>query len=218
MTKQLSNVLPVGFQAILLLTIVLVTSPETQSLFAQTQSRYNDLVSDIFLKSWKILGPIPVPGSSDTSSAAPTEEAQKKAFDTDLLESCGSETGIYASPAQSCRVNGQAYQWQLKESAEDVVDLVKEIGPKDYAVAYALAEVESSAAVSIVLGLGSNDAVKVWVNGRLVHRNWVLRPLQKDEDLVSLKLQRGKNQLLVKIQNGRSATIESTVVGARAGT
>jgi hypothetical protein len=202
MAKQLSKELPVGFLATLLVSIVLVISLEAQSLFAQTLAHYKEFAPDSFLKNWRILGPVPVPRSSDRSAAAPTEEVQKKAFDTDLLTSCGSETAVYVSPTSACKVNGRDYQWKLKESGEEVLDLAKEIGPKDHAVAYALAEVESSAATSVIVGVGSDDAAKLWLNGKLVHQNWIHRPLQKDQDLVLLELRQGRNQLLMKIQNG----------------
>src|SRR3990172_9941218 len=153
---------------VFLAPLVLVISPPIQPLFTQTQARYNKLTPDSFLKSWKILEPIPVPGSSDSSTAAPTEEVQRKAFDTDFLASCGSETGVNASLTPACKVNGQDYQWKLKESGAEILDLAKEIGPKDYAAAYALAEVESSAAVTIIFSVGSDDAIKVWLNGKLV--------------------------------------------------
>jgi CubicO group peptidase (beta-lactamase class C family) len=54
----------------------------------------------------------------------------------------------------------------------------------------------------VFLGLGSNDAVKVWLNGTLVHEHWVMRPVRKDDDLVQLDLQPGRNTLLLKVLNG----------------
>jgi CubicO group peptidase (beta-lactamase class C family) len=179
--------------------LALVVSLSIQDLRGQTSARSNDLVSDNFLKSWKLLGPIPLPGNSD---ASPGEEVQRKAFDTDFLAPCGTETGSYSLSPPACKINGQDHSWKQVQSGDDIVDLAKELGPKTYAVAYALTEVESSAAGSVLFGVGSDDAVKVWLNGKLVHANWIQRALQKDQDLVLLELQPGKNQLLIKIQNG----------------
>ena len=50
--------------------------------------------------------------------------------------------------------------------------------------------------------VGSDDAVKAWLNGKLVLDNWVQRGVIKDDDLVPVQLQRGANTLLLKIQNG----------------
>jgi HEAT repeat protein len=49
------------------------------------------------------------------------------------------------------------------------------------------------------LELGSDDGVKVWLNGQLVHSNSASRGVTPGEDKVEIKLQRGWNSLLLKI-------------------
>jgi hypothetical protein len=49
--------------------------------------------------------------------------------------------------------------------------------------------------------LGSDDGVKIWLNGELVHDKWVRRPSRIDDDVVPLRLRQGANQILIKIQN-----------------
>ena len=61
------------------------------------------------------------------------------------------------------------------------------------------------AETSALLGIGSDDAVKVWLNGELVHENWATRPAREDDDLVPVKFRAGPNHLLLKIQNGRES-------------
>jgi hypothetical protein len=51
------------------------------------------------------------------------------------------------------------------------------------------------------LGVGSDDAVKVWLNGELVHENWVIRGVGIDNDRVTVNFREGTNQLVLKIQN-----------------
>ena len=51
------------------------------------------------------------------------------------------------------------------------------------------------------LGIGSDDGIKVWLNGELVSDKWRHRISQLDDDIVPLKLQAGKNHLLLKVQN-----------------
>ena len=51
------------------------------------------------------------------------------------------------------------------------------------------------------LGIGSDDGLKVWVNGVLVNDRWVRRTSRLDDDVVPFRLRAGKNQLLIKIQN-----------------
>jgi hypothetical protein len=52
-----------------------------------------------------------------------------------------------------------------------------------------------------ILGVGSSDSVKVWLNGELVHENWTSRGLEIDDDRVAVTFKRGMNQLVLKIQN-----------------
>jgi hypothetical protein len=35
-----------------------------------------------------------------------------------------------------------------------------------------------------LLGIGSDDGVKVWLNGELVHENWIDRGVEPDDDVV----------------------------------
>ncbi len=54
----------------------------------------------------------------------------------------------------------------------------------------------------VVLHLGSDDGVKVWLNGRLVHSKLAFRPVRPGEDTVPLTLEAGPNELLLKIVQG----------------
>ena len=49
--------------------------------------------------------------------------------------------------------------------------------------------------------MGSDDGIKIWLNGELVNDKWIRRISRIDDDIVPLRLKKGKNQLLIKIQN-----------------
>src|SRR6185503_8564715 len=49
------------------------------------------------------------------------------------------------------------------------------------------------------MGLGTDGALKVWLNGNLVHERRSSRSLRKDDDLVPVSLDKGTNRLLLKI-------------------
>lgn len=53
-----------------------------------------------------------------------------------------------------------------------------------------------------VLEVGSDDGVKAWLGGKLVHANNASRGLKPGEDKVAATFQAGENQLLLKINNG----------------
>ena len=155
-------------------------------------------VPAVRLEDWLLLGPIAI--SADPAQT-PDEGVQKKAFEADLLAACGGEAQVRALPPPSCSLAGQELTWKAARAVDGAVDLAKAVGAKSYAVAYALAEVESPVARTVFLGLGSDDAVKVWLNGKPVHSNWVMRALEKDQDLVPVELPAGRSQLLLKVLN-----------------
>ena len=51
------------------------------------------------------------------------------------------------------------------------------------------------------LALGSDDAIRVFVNGKQVHGNKALRGVRKAQDKVDIQLEAGENALVVKIIN-----------------
>ncbi len=160
------------------------------------QASYQDLQPDVFMKSWLLLGPIPVfPEGSDSKDM----ELQKKTFEKESLMKVG---GVpKAEDEMPIQIDGKEYKWQYCESEQDTIDLIKVFGEKEYVIAYAFAEIESPEEKDVLLGIGSDDGVKVWLNGDLIHEKWVGRAVNKDDDIAPAKLQKGKNQILFKVQN-----------------
>jgi putative heme-binding domain-containing protein len=70
---------------------------------------------------------------------------------------------------------------------------------------YFLTYVDSGVEQDADLLLGSDDACKVWLNGREIHRNFITRGLRFANDRVSCHLRQGKNVLIVKVVNGNGA-------------
>ena len=81
------------------------------------------------------------------------------------------------------------------------VDLVKAVGGSNRAV-YLKTGVYSPEAKSAKLEVGSDDGVKVWVNGKLAHAHSVIRSLRVGEDKVDARLEKGWNTILVKVCQG----------------
>jgi HEAT repeat protein len=69
-------------------------------------------------------------------------------------------------------------------------------------VAYLRARVWSPKEQKAQLELGSDDGVKVWLNGQLVHANNVIRPAEAGQDKAPVMLKEGWNPLLVKLTQG----------------
>ncbi len=170
------------------LLVVLFAAPTFAQVPVYTESQTNQAMT-----RWLLLGAIPVAGDSDA--------ARKAGFEGDLLSEAGGEAEIQPQPDASVEIKGKSFQWKLVESQPSSIDLSKQIGDHSYAVAYAYAEVKSKKDAKRTLGIGSDDAVRVWVNGKLVHDNWVGRAVEMDEDLVPVQLRKGKNRILLKIYN-----------------
>lgn len=69
----------------------------------------------------------------------------------------------------------------------------------DHCVVYAKTKVFVPQDARAAFALGSDDGIKLWVNGQLVHANNAVRGLTPGQDRASGRLQRGWNDLLVKI-------------------
>ena len=69
-------------------------------------------------------------------------------------------------------------------------------------VAYLRTRVWSPTEQKVRLELGSDDGVKVWLGGRLVHANNATRPAEPGQDTAEVTLKEGWNLLLVKLTQG----------------
>jgi CubicO group peptidase (beta-lactamase class C family) len=170
------------------------------SLSASDPATYAGLKPDEFMKNWLVLKSIPV---SDGKSGEPAEDVQKKVFAEDLLKGGGGETKVHPRPGLKLTIGGRELQWESVESKRDVIDLKAGSSTNDYVIAYAWAEIVLPEKTKGLIGLGSDDAVKVWLNGKLVHENWSGRPCVPDDDIVPVEFAAGTNQLLLKVQNFR---------------
>lgn len=151
-----------------------------------------------FMTDWLVLGAIPI---TDGEADSVGEEAQKAAFTKDFLSEHGGESKIQPHDGLAHQIGEQTYSWQQVQSEEDSVDLLAVYGELEYVVAYAWAEIPAPEAQSVLLGIGSDDGVKVWLNGELVHEKWEGRGVTPDQDLVPVTLRSGTNSLLLKVQN-----------------
>jgi len=66
---------------------------------------------------------------------------------------------------------------------------------------YLFRTIKVDTARPLMLSLGSDDGIKVWINGKAIHLNKVTRALAADQDKVTIQLQAGENKVLMKIVN-----------------
>ncbi len=142
--------------------------------------------NSVFLQDWLILGSIPVSGIGE--------------LDKDLLAGAGGEANVRPSDGQPVTISGNEFKWKAAK-CKDIFDLSGffQGGRTVNAVAYAYGTVNRKEAGKVSFLLGSDDGVKVWLNGKLIHRMAVGRSLTMDEDGFVADMNAGENHLLLKI-------------------
>jgi hypothetical protein len=66
---------------------------------------------------------------------------------------------------------------------------------------YAYRTIHAPRRQPVTFFLGSDDGIKVWLNGRLIHSNILVRGVAPNQDVVPAVLAAGENRLLMKIVN-----------------
>lgn len=136
----------------------------------------------------------------EVNSGRISRAAQLSAFNSDWFGAAGAGS-VRPKEGERQRIDETTeLTWERVRSRNGFVNMQTNL-PRDYTVGYAWAEFESPRDTEAWLGLGSDDGVKIWLNGELVHDKWIRRPSRLDDDVVPLNLKRGANQILIKIQN-----------------
>lgn len=141
---------------------------------AQEAKRENDI------REWKVMGPfVQEEGKVSTSFAPEIEKDLTAATGPDLSQG-----------------------WKdAKADKKSFVDLNRTLGATDNCVAYGYVAVESVHARETVLKYGSDDGVKIWLNGEVIHENDTHRGFKPYSDEVPIRLNAGTNHILIKVTN-----------------
>ena len=92
--------------------------------------------------------------------------------------------------------------WRNFNSFPGLIDITSYITTDKSSVAYLSSQLWSDESQQAVLEVGSDDGVKIWLNGEVVHANNALRGHKACEDKVAVQLEKGWNILLVKVTQG----------------
>ena len=90
-------------------------------------------------------------------------------------------------------------EWTPRSGDVDGTAIILPAG--DYAAHYLARTIHSPSARRAIFAIGSDDAVKIWVNGRLVHSNNIVRGAVAAQDLVEVDLDPGANLVVMKVVN-----------------
>lgn len=136
-----------------------------------------------FIRDWHILGPFPfVKPEEGTWMTPPFDPAS---IDLAATYPDGAET--------------RAWQAQETGALGGMMDLGGTVGAAPELRVFAHTTLDVPEARDAALRLGSDDGVRVWVNGGVVHENYVDRGQALDQDVVPVKLVAGENTILLEI-------------------
>ncbi|MDR3627318.1 MAG: prolyl oligopeptidase family serine peptidase [Ignavibacteriaceae bacterium] len=185
---------PVRRESRLILFIILflpltVTLPQINKLDKNDleQTMRNPFKADrsVFISDWLVLGTIPVNSMND--------------LDKDFFAGEKGEENTRPIKDQSADIQGGKYTWKELKGKE-IIDL-KEFfrdGKTEDAAAYAYSKISRLKAGKVFFYLGNDDGIKIWLNGKLIHKVSEARSLKMDEDVFEGNMIAGENHLLLK--------------------
>ena len=116
----------------------------------------------------------------------------------------GDSVGNYRWTLAEIRNTGIGNPFNFVGEIDNVTDVAHRIGwaegDVDHHSSYALITLESATAQeNVVMRVGSDDSIKVWLNGAVVHNNPVNRGSRGFQDTFRVNLRAGNNLLLIKV-------------------
>jgi alpha-galactosidase len=149
-----------------------------------------------YLTEFHVIGPFvsPTPGrvSLDTPTPVDADFARRADGSVDLR-------AVY--PAA-----GQALRWQKTKGPirRGFINFDEQIGRHEWAVGYAYTQIEETHGREAKLRCGSDDGIRIWVNGELVHEHEVGRGYTPNADVFKAYLRPGVNHIFIKLDNYRN--------------
>ena len=145
-----------------------------------------------FIKKWNVLGAFASPTKGEVSLD------QRTPFEDDFLKQGDGSVDLKAA----WQAGGKALNWiPVTADAKGQVVLDGYLGQVEWAVGYAYAEIESIHARDSVLRFGSDDGIRIWLNGQQVCSHEVTRGYKAGSDSQAVHLNSGINKILLKIDN-----------------
>ncbi|MEN8137650.1 MAG: glycoside hydrolase family 20 zincin-like fold domain-containing protein [Bacteroidota bacterium] len=188
----------------LLHVLLLTLNVLAQTTFENGRLIYSadELENGEFIKEFMLIGPFSN-SLSDGEKDYFHLDNSCLGFKRDYLKPIGGEQGVKPNLEQEVSLEtGEVFKWELNKSTEDIIDLKKIFVPNEGVVAYAAIWIESDKEQEKILGVGSNDGMKAWLNGKLLLKVHKPRIVKIDDEYLKLKLKKGNNILLLKIEQG----------------
>ncbi len=159
-----------------------------------------------YIKEWQVLGAFPAAKEGfinlNEKFQVEADFAKRKDGSVDLKATYASGARqAMSAGAGASKSTTDKLAWKKVTANNGHVDFDQCIGRHEYAAAYAYAEIESVHAREAVLTCGSDDGIKIWINGEVVHENETGRGYQPADDMATVRLKAGTNRVFVKVVN-----------------
>ncbi len=162
-------------------------------LFVFTQLAVSDNMEASFYLSqegaignWLMLGPL-----TDPSGTEPLQ-----GHDYDFLNG---EEDISPEKEERIEIDGEKYQWKIFSNENTVMVLHRQIGTLENVTVYFFCLLEVAQSGDYVFHVGSDDSVKIWLDGEKIHDIKEVRGIGETRDHVSAAMSKGQHRLLVKV-------------------
>jgi len=152
--------------------------------------------TNTYLRNWLICGAFPNRPIKDT-----TNTVNRAGYDTDFLEAAGGEAAYIPSLDDQVLYEGEKYRFRLWGPEKRKLD-IRTLYDDTYKAAYLFTWLESESDQVAFFHLGSDDGVKVYVNGEQIHTFFGDRGAREHDDIFMAHLHKGRNPLMIKIEQG----------------
>jgi len=146
-----------------------------------------------WITNWYLLGPIELEeGLSEANHLG--------GFEKDVLSKHGGETDLHVINGPVEKIDSASLAWFKYTSPDSTINLDEAISKRSYVAAYAYKEIFAEEEGTYILSLGTNDGGRLWINGVEIWDYPDARALTPDDDLIPVFLQKGRNQILLKVE------------------
>jgi len=153
---------------------------------------YVKLFEEQASQEWLVIGPFSMPNCDKFEESLPPE------------------ANVDLEATYDTNVSGKSYvaSWQKQRCGNHRLDFNTFYEPNlgrivHNSAVYALGHIDSPDTRSVKFCIGSDDGVRVWLNGALIHSHHIHRGAKFDQDIVPVTLKKGRNKVLVKVTNRR---------------
>lgn len=145
-----------------------------------------------FVRTWLILAPIPLNDNQDGADGLAKEQIKD-------------EAKLQPKDGDKATAGNKELIWKKHTAPEHLVDFNAILGnvtedSVGYAVCYLVADAERK----VKMKTGSDDQLKVYLNGKKVFEFTEPRSADKDQDTTDVTLQKGVNVLVCKVVNEKA--------------